>query len=219
MVRDLQLKLLSVLIAIGLALFVNSESNTSVTRFVVPIEVKNLPADLLIVRPQTLQAEVTIRGPSFLIARIYSSPPSLKVSMPENVGANYRAELREENLNVPPSLRVLEIEPSVVDFVFDHKISKVVPVSPSKLGALPKGYVLRSIEAQPAEVTLTGAESEVREIDVAKTQTVDLRDLTASEERDASVDLVGRYLSVSPSTVKLKISIDGPAQAATKVKK
>ncbi len=217
--RDLQLKLLSILIAVGLALFVNSESNTSVTRFVVPIEVKNLPTDLLIVRPQTLQAEVTIRGPSFLIARIYSAPPSLRVVVPENVGANFRAELRQENLSVPPSLRVLEIEPSVIDFVFDHKISKLIPVSPSKLGSLPKGYNLDALDVFPKEVTLTGAESEVKEIDVAKTQTVDLRGLTASEEREAGIDLVGRYLTVTPSTVKVKISISDNSQPKSKDKK
>ena len=79
MVKDnLLLKLVSLLAAILLAYSVHSDRNTSVLSFNVPIEIKNPPDDKVLVKPTRRLAQVTVRGPSFLVGPLVSSPPPLK---------------------------------------------------------------------------------------------------------------------------------------------
>ena len=98
--KNLGLKLISLVFAIILAYFVNSEGNTSIVGFVVPVEFQNVPSDKVLLRPSHRQVEVTIKGPSFVISKVAAEPRVFKVRLPIGVGNSFSARyhtIRWEN--------------------------------------------------------------------------------------------------------------------------
>jgi len=205
--RDLGLKTLSLLIALGLFLFVRSESNTSVITFLVPVEIKNLPKDRLLLLPENTEAEVSIRGPSFLLTRVYSTPPSFKVVVPDDATNVYRAQLKEESLNLPPSIRVLKIDPPEVELVMDKRVIKTVKVKVSTIGSAPAGVQLESIEANPSEVSLEGAESELKDLLTVESVPVELGELDGDETREVRLNIPGRHTKAQTTRVQVHINV------------
>ena len=83
--QHLPLKIASLFIALILAYAVHSAGNASVVSLYVPVEIKNIPDDKVVVSPTKRSVQITIRGPSFLIGPIASSPPSLRARLPDEV--------------------------------------------------------------------------------------------------------------------------------------
>ena len=110
--QHLPLKIASLFIALILAYAVHSAGNASVVSLYVPVEIKNIPDDKVVVSPTKRSVQITIRGPSFLIGPIASSPPSLRARLPDEVRDRAIVNFQPIDLNLPRSIEVLSIEPS-----------------------------------------------------------------------------------------------------------
>src|ERR1041384_7521219 len=74
---DTGLKIFSVLFAIGLWLFVNAGQKPTEKSLTVPVEVRNMPADLMMGNPGPGQVEIRVAGPPALLSTL--DPDYLKV--------------------------------------------------------------------------------------------------------------------------------------------
>ena len=109
LVKDIPLKLASLFIALVLAYGVHSARNSSVVSLFVPLEIKNTPEDRVVVKPVKRGAQVTLRGPSFLVGPLASSPPPLRVKLPDGIEERASVSFRAADLTLPPSIEVLSI--------------------------------------------------------------------------------------------------------------
>lgn len=205
--KNLGLKSLSLMIAILLAYFVNSESNTSVFSFVVPVEIANLPESKIVLLPSLRQAQVSVRGPSFLVSRIAASPPVFKIEIPPDAGNRFEVALQHDLLALPSALDILSIEPSSMEFVFDNLIKKRVRVDVPQLGGPDAGMQITQILATPAEVELSGPQTEISEVSYVETSPFDVRDLRASERRVLKLRPPGKYSQVDPKEVEVVVGV------------
>ncbi|MBX7137502.1 MAG: hypothetical protein K1X83_05910 [Oligoflexia bacterium] len=205
--KDFGLKLLSVLIAVGLAVFVKSGSNTSQITFVVPVEIRNLPANKLVLAPATTEAEVTISGPSFLVTRIYSSPPSFRVFLPPDPGEHFRSPLKASQLNLPSSVEIIKIDPPEVEFSLDEKVTREVPIEIVSVGTVKAGHRLESLQVTPTSVQLIGAANELKDVSSIETMPVDLRGLSRPETFAAGLRVPGRYSEAVPNRVEVQVKV------------
>ncbi len=205
--RNFGLKVFSLLIAVVLSYFVNSETNSSVVGFISPIEIKNLAADRIIIWPLTRQAQITIKGPSFLVSQIAASPPLIKLNIPQDVSNRYVASISARDLALPPAIQVLSISPGELELTLDTLASKDVPVIAPRIGQLPEGFKLDSIEIDPSNIEINGPQNEIKDILSVETAPLDLRDVKESFRRRVPLRIGGGLVRAKVETVVVKVSI------------
>jgi YbbR domain-containing protein len=209
MVKDnLLLKLVSGLAAILLAYSVNSERNTSVLSFNVPIEIKNAPDDKVLVRPTRRMAQVTVRGPSFLVGPMVASPPPLKVVVPDDVGERFEASLSTSDLAVPSMIEVVGIEPSAMELVFEPVERKEFKVEVPRVGQLPKELTLSKVDVEPRMATVKGPRSELKQLRFIESEPIDLSDVSETQTITLNLRNPGNQSSLITKTVSVRVAIN-----------
>jgi YbbR-like protein len=203
--RNLGLKLFSLLIAVLLAYFVHSDTNEGVVAISVPVELKGLPPQKTVVLPIIKQVQVSIKGPSFLLSQIYASPPAFHIKVPSDVGNRYIAKLSKSLLALPPGVDIMSIEPAEIDFTLDNLLRKEIPVQVEQFGAPPEGLKISELIVKPSRVTIVGPESELSSLNIINTEPLDVRDITSDTEKDVPLKIINRYSDISTNQVKVKI--------------
>lgn len=206
-VHDLSLKAASLLIALLLAYGVHRAGNASVVSLLVPIEIKNPPEDKILVKPSKRAVQVTLKGPSFLIGPVASSPPPLQAKLPDDAGEKVSVSFTAGDLSLPRSVEVVSIEPAQMDFTFEPVDRRDVRIEVPRLGQLPAGLVLEGIEVTPKSVTVKGARSEVRQLKALETEPVNLSDLSSSTDISLAVRSSNSSLSLSVKSVTARVVI------------
>jgi hypothetical protein len=194
--QHLELKFLALII--GLVIFYSRERQESAER-TLQVDLMAIGQEslggLIRVSPLPAKVEVAVRGPEKTIAALRSEHIGpVAISMADAV-ATGRIELRRDMFNLPDGVRLLWASPAAIDFRFEKRSEKTVPVVP-QFGPPDADMALDGAvgSVQPAEVTLTGPESAVAPITEVRTETVVLAGLRA-----------GTYLQ----TVRLLLPEDG----------
>lgn len=205
--KNVSLKVFSVVAAVLLAHFVNSEGNSSVIGFFVPVEIKNMPKDKILVWPLTPQAQVSVKGPSFLVSNVAASPPTFKVKIPSDVQDQYVATLKRTDLALPPNVQVVSVDPGEIKFVFDTLVEKDLPVELTNLGALKSNLKVEEVILNPARVRVRGPESRIREMVNVQTEPIDLRNVSDSFSRDLALRPPAALVELAPSQIQLTFKV------------
>jgi YbbR domain-containing protein len=209
MVKDnLLLKLVSLLAAILLAYSVQSDRNTSVLSFNVPIEIKNPPDDKVLVKPTRRLAQVTVRGPSFLVGPLVSSPPPLKVMVPDDVGERLQVSLKNADLSVPSMIEVIGVEPTEMELVFEPVERKDFKVEVPRVGQLPKELTLSKVDVEPKVATVKGPRSELKQLRFIESEPIDLGDLTETQTLTLNLRRPGNQSSLITKNVSVRVAIN-----------
>jgi len=106
----------------------------------------------------------------------------------------------------PEGMKVLEVEPKVLEFELDEKITKRVPI---RLAAIPQaqsGYVMRpNIQIQPESLTVTGARSVLEPISFWKTAVPSVRNVANEFQFELPLDdTLNGIVTRSVSKVKVR---------------
>lgn len=206
--KNLSLKIISVFIAIMLYMFANSQTNSSVISLVVPIEVLNLPEDKVILLPDIRQAQVSFKGPSFLVREVAMSAPSFRVSLPRDPKNREIINLSDQRLALPPGIDIVSIEPPELELFLDKLISKQVGVQIPIIGRLEEDFKLLSITPAPNEVMITGSQTEIRAIKNVQTLPLDLRDIRENTTRLLKLRNLGKFSKTNINLINAKIDIE-----------
>lgn len=202
------LKLVSVIAATLLAFALQDASNASVVSLFVPIEIRNPPADKVLVKRIKQGVQITIKGPSFLIGEVAASPPPLRLKLPDDVGGKYTAQLMASDISLPPSVKVLMLDPPEVELAFESIEERDVRVEVPQLGLLAKELLLVDIELDPKAVTVKGPQSEVRQLRSIATEPLDLRDIKESESISLRLRKPGALSSLSVESINARVKVE-----------
>jgi YbbR domain-containing protein len=208
MTRNLSLKAVSLLIAVLLTYAVNSASNSSVVSLVVPIEVQNTPEDKILVRPSKRAVQVTIKGPSFLVGPIASSPPTLRVKLPALDEDRFLVNLKVSDLALPPTVDVLSVDPPEMEFVFETVERREVKVEVPRVGQLAKELTLEKIDIEPKMVLVKGPRSELRHLRALETEPIDLGEIEGNRSITVRVRPPSSQVSVATSSVTASVVVE-----------
>lgn len=207
MLRLLPLKMLSLFIALVLAYAVRSGGNASVVSLFVPIEVKNAPEDKAIVRPIKRGVQLTLKGPSFLISPLVSSPPPVRIKLPDTHGDRVSVSFSSADISLPSSIEVLNIEPPQMEFVFEALERQELRVEVPRVGQLPKHLVLEGIEITPKTVSVRGPKSEVRQLKLVEAEPINLSEIGSATELTLNLRALGGSVIPSTKTVVVKVYV------------
>ena len=126
--RNFPLKLLSLLIAFSLWFFVNFGERDSEESLKVPLELRNIPAHLMITSPRVDFIDLRVSGPRTLLGRIDRNRLSfgLDLNGVRPGPAVFRVDVA--SLNLPRGVQAARINPSQVTLEMERVGHKAVPV-------------------------------------------------------------------------------------------
>ncbi|MBS1851366.1 MAG: hypothetical protein JST79_10670 [Acidobacteria bacterium] len=172
-VHNFTLKLIALVLAVGLWLAVARDPIAEVA-VDVPIEFRNMPADLEISSEQVPQAQVRVRGPERLIHQMRLSDLHLEIDLSTIKPGQRTFDLTSHEVQHPPSgLEVVQVVPSQLHMAFDARLTRQVEVRPRVVGSFASGYHLGRILVDPPFVTISGPRKRVETVDAAITDPID----------------------------------------------
>lgn len=207
MFKNLTLKLLSLLAAGLLVVYVNSESSTSQIGIVVPIELTDIPTDKIVVEPITPQAQLLLKGPRFLVAQVPLSPPRIRVNVPPTTESSFVISLKDQYLDLPMSVHLVAVEPAEIEFKLESVGTRVLPVIVPQIGSLREDLTLESATLSPDKVSVTGPKRELEQLAQILTEPIDLREISQSISRELKLRLPSALFKLSAQTSTYSLTV------------
>jgi hypothetical protein len=206
---NLGLKLLSVVLAIFLWAVVLGEQKVEVT-LSIPLEIKDLPRDLVLVNEPVDTLEVRLRGPKTLVTTLAPREVALE-GLPKSFAEGENViSIRPGAVRVPRGIEVMEVNPHRVRLVLDAIVVREVTVSPRIEGVPAKGFVLKRVTSSPSRVRLAGPKSELRRLTRVYTLPISLEGQASSFSTRAMLEPAGRQirtLNEDPIIVGVEIGL------------
>lgn len=205
---DIGLKLFSAVFALGLWLFVNAGQKPTERSLTVPVEVRNLPADLMAVNAGPGQVEVRVAGPPALLSTL--DPDYLKVVLDLD-GAHAGTStfrLSAAFFNPPRGVRIMRISPSVINLKLDAKGERSLPVSVRLGTKIPPGYRVARVDAAPETVKARGPAAALNRMTAAETVPVELESAKGQFTREARLITAEEAVTFAPDRVAVTVAIE-----------
>ena len=188
--RNWGLKLVSLVLALALWLvLVPADKVLSEKTLTVPLEMRDVPANMEIVEKSVSTVDVTVRAPNRILDQI--SPSTLAARLDLEKASVYQLEypLNKSIISLPLGADVIEIRPNKVQIKLEVAREATLDVHASVRGKVAAGYRIAKIEVEPSEVVVRGPESKVKTKDAVTTAPVDVTDLAQTEEFEVDIIL------------------------------
>jgi len=207
--RNIALKLLSLVIAFGLWTFVNFGERDTEESLKVPLELRNIPAHLMITSPRIDFVDLRVVGPRTLLGRIDRNRLAIDLDLNGVRTGSAVFRVGAEALNLPRGVKVVRINPSQVTLALERIGHKSVPVHLRLVGKVPADFQVVDSKVAPETVQVTGPASDVEDVHAATTEALDLSTATPGVlEKELPLEATGDYLSFSATRVAVQVRIE-----------
>ncbi len=209
--QDLKLKALALIFAVALWFFVAGQSSTEVG-FLVPVGLKGMPRDMVMVSVPPEEIEVRVMGPKFVINNL--SPSQIQVAIDMSGAAEGLNNLRiaPGDIAVPMGVEVVKTRPVSIDIRLERLITVNLPVKVRLTGRPASGYKVIDVNVSPRSVAATGVKKEMRDLSGVYTKPVDVSGLTSSALFTVQLDMPAkefRSISGDKAEVRVVVGKDG----------
>jgi YbbR domain-containing protein len=176
---------MAVLLWVGL---MPEEKIMSEKSFQVPLEPRNLPAELEITERPPATIDVTIRGPKRLLGEM-SSADILAVLNLSRASTNQEDyPLNPDIVTVPAGAKAVRVFPNKAHIKIERSAEIQMEIQPVLIGKPKDGLKIDQVEIVPAKVFVRGPESKIKTQDRIRTSPVDITGIDSL--RIYEVDLI-----------------------------
>ena len=207
--RNLGLRAIALLLAIGLWFFVNAGQRGVLAPMRVPISYRQLPAGLVIVnqRPEFVQIEV--RGPRTLLSLLDPDRMLLRLDLSGVTLGQAVFKIGPEMFNVPRQTDVTRISPSQIVLEIDRIADRQIPIHVNVQGQPAAGYRVASAKANPPAATVRGPSRFVFHVDSVQTSPVEVNGAKADVAQPVSLAPPSDRVTITgPQAAEAMVSID-----------
>lgn len=201
------LRILAVVLAIGLWMFVNAGERGSVEPLTVPISYASLPAGMVIVNHPPKQVKIEVTGPRTLLSLLDPERLTLKIDLRSVAAGQSEFKIYPAMFNVGRHTAVTSISPDQLSLDIDHMVTRDVPVHLAVQNKVAPGYAVASVDITPATVTVVGPSRYVAPLAAVSTEPFDLRGLTSDTARAVNIDPPDPTLGLSTGHVEAKVNV------------
>ncbi len=195
--KDWLLKFISLVLAIGLWYFVGGENRVD-KNVMIPIEIINLPRNLVISNQFKKEIEVTVSGPRSLILEMSNRAITRQVDLSSATPGTMVIENDNDHIPVPRGITVQRVQPSSIILSLDKLVQKQFPISARTIGKVADGYYVKSLKMDPDVITIAGPFTVLSQFNELYTRAINLDGMKQSvqlqvplELEPAIVDLIG----------------------------
>jgi hypothetical protein len=217
--KDWLLKFISFVLAIGLWFFVGGEDRVD-KNVMIPIEIINLPRDLVISNQFKKEIEVTVSGPRSMILEMTSRAITRQVDLSSATPGTMVIENDNDHIPVPRGITVQRVQPSSIILSLDKLIQKQFPISARTIGKVANGYYVKSLKMAPDVITIAGPHTILSQVDELFTKAINLEGMKQSvqlqvplEMEPAIVELIGE----TSVTAEIMIGLETVARTLDKM--
>jgi YbbR domain-containing protein len=203
--KNIWLKLASLVLAMMLWFFVILSGRSGIV-IDIPIMYANIPHELEVVDfPKTVS--INVEGQERLLKNLKQSEISAVIDLQDaKVGRSFYT-LSPENINLPKTLEVTNIDPQTVSLTIEKQFRKTVSVQPSIEGLPERGFVILEIRVEPETLILEGPRSIVSKINNIKTEPIDISGLDRNLQYKAKLNLQNSGLRANVQKVDVHILV------------
>jgi len=205
------LKLLSLLFALFLWYFVVGEDKVDMN-VSIPVEIVNLPRELIISNQFKKQLEMTVSGQRSLIRGMTEQHISRTIDLSKASPGAVVIQNTPDSISLPRGLSILRVQPPTLTLLLDRLILKEIPIKPNLVGKVHRDYRLDSAIADPPTLEISGPQSILGQEEILNTDPIDINDLKESTVKQVSLalkpeiaDLIGEpVVAVRLNLIELK---------------
>ena len=218
--KDWMLRIASLFLAVVLWYYVGGEDRVDKS-VMVPIEIINLPRDLVISNQFKKEIEVTVSGPRSLILDMSNRAITRQVDLSAAVPGTMVIENDNQHIPVPRGITVQRVQPSSVILSLDKLIQKEFPVTAKTSGFVEEGYYLKSLKTDPDVITITGPSTILSPLDELYTEVINLLGVKQSNQLQVPLELdptIVDLIGETSVTVDLVVGLETLTKTMTGVK-
>lgn len=207
--HNLGLKLLSLTIAFSIWFFVNFGERDAEETVRAPLELRNIPAHLIITSPRVDFIDLRVSGPRALLGRIDRDRLAISLDLGgvRPGAAVFRVDA--DMLNLPRGVKVVRITPAQLTMELERVAHKSVPVHLRLNGKIPNGLQVTDTKVAPDRVQVTGPASDVEDVQSANTEPLDIDEARAGTvERELALEPPSEYVTFSANRVAVQVRIE-----------
>jgi YbbR domain-containing protein len=197
---DWFLKFISLIFAVLLWFLVGGEEMVQVT-ISVPLEITNVPVDLVIANDVPPALAVKVYGPRSLINNATKQRISKVIDLRGSHAGRVTIDITPSRLSLPAGVTAMKVDPASVTIVLERRLSRVVPVKAILTGEVENDYELDKVVVEPEQVRISGPESEVAGIRELETYPIELGRATNSFTREIGLNLHGLHITVDGDSI------------------
>ena len=177
----------------------------------VPIEIINMPKDLIISNKFKKDMEVTVRGPRSLIFDMSKREITRQVDLSDATPGTRVINIENKSIPVTRGVTVLRVQPSSLILSLDKLIQKKFAITPIMTGRVASGYVLKDLKITPDTITITGPMTVLSQVESLKTTAINVSGLTQSVQQQIPLDLESAIVDLigeTSITADINVTID-----------
>jgi YbbR domain-containing protein len=173
LLRNRQLKLVSLSLALLLWIALNGEPKSEVS-FKVPLEFRNSPKTVEILGDTLNWVDVRVSGRSSILKRMEASNLTASIDLSDWSWGERTYSLGEANLTVPFGVTVIKITPNIIRLRFERTERKTVEIRPRVIGSPAEGYRIIGVSCDPDHADLEGPASHLAAVETISTDSLDI---------------------------------------------
>jgi YbbR domain-containing protein len=202
------IKLISLCLALTLWFYVTSKGRTEVT-LTVPMELRNIPAGMVVVGDVPGFLEVRVQGRERVLRDSASSKKVIGILDLSTTTAGQNAvHLSPDDIRRPAGVNITHISPSEVQLKLEPLLRRTFRLRPVLRGSPGPGHRVSGTSLTPQKITVEGPASAVSALDGLKTMPVDIQDATESFTVDPKIDYRGHPVKLLDKNIALRITIE-----------
>lgn len=171
------LKLLALIIAITLWYGIVAEDQVDMI-MTVPLEMRNLPANMVIANQFKKELDVSVRGPKRLLQEMQQQNISRPVDLSNALPGAVVVQNTPESIPFPRGVIVQRVQPANVTLMVDQLLEKSIPLVATTSGDPARGFSLEGVRLKPEHITVNGPRSLISKVQSINTIAIDVDGLT-----------------------------------------
>jgi YbbR domain-containing protein len=202
---NIGLKALSLMIALGLWLAGHRDIERTIE---VPVEIRNVPSDLMLTDNRVDYVVVRLMGPRTLVSTLDSEDLKLYMDLKGARSGSASYPLGAHSFIIPRGVAVARITPPVIHLRLEPVMRRVLPVSVRVSSKPPAGYKISQTTVVPDTVSVQGPVDDVKRLAAAETIPIDVEETSGVLKSTVRLSADGKPLSFSPDQVEVSITVD-----------
>jgi YbbR domain-containing protein len=182
------LKLVSLFFALFLWYFVVGEDKVDMN-VTLPVEIVNLPRDLIISNQFKKQIEVTVSGQRSLIRGMAEQHISRSIDLSKATPGTIVIQNDPDSISLPRGLSILRVQPPTLTLLLDRLIQKELPIKPILVGKVHKDFRLDSVTVDPLTLKISGPQAILDQEENLRTLPIVINGLSESTVKQVSLAL------------------------------
>jgi YbbR domain-containing protein len=209
--RNIFFKILALVLAVILWFLVVGEERAEVG-LTIPLELVNMPRDLIVVNNLTQGIDIRVNGPRSLIRSLSTRNLSKSLDLSNTKAGTLTFSISSEGIRLPRGVAITRIHPTQVVVVLQKQLKKTIPVRARVIGRPANGFQVDSVRVRPEEVEVAGPEEAIKDLEILSTKPVDISGRRDSLVQEVTLDFRSLQINLfrnQPIEVEVKIKKNG----------